>query len=171
MFKYTCNTCNREEHRHVTGWSIECECGGVLRSKISSICSYCGEFHYKPTKQCRCGNTMLTHYYDDEPAVNDSLIKEIIDCIGNNVTTAFECKCGKRHAIYRTTQTNAFCVCCGEFMEQSLTSLKAYRKKRGWSQRLMAAEIGISPKTYIGIENNTASPSAKTRAKCVKLLA
>jgi len=114
---------------------------------------------------------MFAHYYEDEPEVNASLIKEIMDCIDNNITTAFECKCGKQHAIYRTTQTNAFCVCCGELMEQSIAGLKEYRKKRGYSQRLMAAEIGISLKTYIGIENGTLCPSARIRSKCVKLLA
>lgn len=153
------------------GWSIECGCDGVLRSKFSSICSMCGEIHHKPTKQCQCGNTMLTHYYEDEPEVNAPLIKEIIDCIKNNITTTFECKCGKRHAIYRTSQVNAFCVCCGKLMEQSIADLKEYRKKRGWSQRLMAAEIGISLKTYVGIESGTVSPSARIRSKCVKLLA
>jgi DNA-binding XRE family transcriptional regulator len=169
MTKYQCNKCGKVEHRSIPG-AVECYCGGMLRSEFASICSYCGEIQYRPTKQCQCGNTMLTHCYKDEPEVNASLIKEILSCVDEGITTAFACKCGASYGIYRTTRIHAYCTCCGELMGKTVQSLRQYRKRRGWTQALMAAELGISRRAYIDIENGKAIPSAKTRLKTSHLM-
>lgn len=175
---YTCERCNKIEERSIGGWSIDCSCGGKLLSNDNKMTSCEREAILRQARlKCLSNQTELwTHIYQCE------------DCgkihIQHDYNDSNPCGCGalmRGCFTYRHISDEPLKPWTEFFFGGSqpagtgesnniVDELLDFRLKKKYSQRLIAAELGISQQYYSLIESKQRPVKASMMKKISRLL-
>jgi DNA-binding XRE family transcriptional regulator len=147
------------------GWSIECPCGGWLKpvsyGANKYTCAYCGHIWQSNSNKERvcpvCKSLNIVCHYED---VNKELYEDIVSNFNNYKQFDYVCpECKTAMKLYSKGIHNVTCPNgCNSLLSYTsvvpvVELLKAFRKKKGWTQDQMADRYGLSQGYYAKIES------------------
>lgn len=187
MYKYRCNECGETTTRTISGWRIQCSCGGWQESEPKEqqqglyqfVCPKYGHTFNSDNyneKQCPiCGYwDLVIHYTDAGQEINRDWFNALINNINNENKYIMVCPdCKAKAEFYYNEHLTCF---CGQFMEPAVNQmeviekLKDYRKKKKLNQQQMADKLKISRSLYAMIELNQREINQELLNKATKIM-
>lgn len=121
------------------------------------ICTYCGHIWHSNSKVCpKCNSLNIVCHYED---VNKELYEDILSNFNNYKQFDYVCsECKTTIKLYSKAIHNVACPNgCNSLLSYTtvieiVDLLKAFRKRKGWTQAQMADRYGLSQGYYAKIE-------------------